>query len=187
MGSADEEHLIGLVISKFNDSKLHELNRKVTLIGAALLSIIILWILAFYVYERFLNRRVRHTRGAASIHHLTFTVAHGHDRTEPRNTGLDPLLIKALPMFILKKKGPHQKQREDDDNNDDCAVCLSAFDDDEMVRTKVEPRLEPQPPEGPNDLFLHGAPCAIVLVEPIEGTSDVTTIVGPPKIIGTSS
>ncbi|XP_019425103.1 PREDICTED: RING-H2 finger protein ATL5-like [Lupinus angustifolius] len=102
-------------------------------IGIVLLSIVKLWILALNVYERFVLRR-QAGRGA-SIHHLTLTVTHPHDRTAPRNTGLDPLLIKALPMFIFKKKGPHQQQRQDhDDNNNDCALCLSDFDNDEMVR-----------------------------------------------------
>ncbi|XP_019425307.1 PREDICTED: E3 ubiquitin-protein ligase ATL41-like [Lupinus angustifolius] len=184
------------------------------LIGTVLLSIVILWFLALHIYERFVLRH--QARRGASINHLTLTLTHAHDRTEPRNTGLDPLLIKALPMFIFKKKGFHQQQREDHaDNIDDCAVCLSAFDEEEMVRllpnckhifhvgcidkwlashttcpicrTMAEPRLEPQPREGPNDLVLHGAPRALVLVKPIEGTSDVTTTAVPPKIIGSNS
>ncbi|KAF1859048.1 hypothetical protein Lal_00000872 [Lupinus albus] len=155
MTNSDEDNMIGLMITNSKSNNLSELNRKIMLIGTVSLSVVILSVFAIHLYQKFVLRH--QPRREASIHHCRLTVAHSHDRTEPRNTGLDPLLIKSLPMFILKKKGPHQQQREDhDDNGDECVVCLNAFDDEEMVRTKAEPRLEPQPREGPNGVAFHG-------------------------------
>ncbi|CAL0332890.1 unnamed protein product [Lupinus luteus] len=88
---------MGLIITDFNSNKLRQLNTKVMLM--------------VYVYERFAQRR--QARSGASIHHVTLTVAHAHNRTEPRSTGLDPLLIKALPTVHLEEKrtSPTTKRR----------------------------------------------------------------------------
>ncbi|KAF1882942.1 hypothetical protein Lal_00003124 [Lupinus albus] len=177
------------------------------------LSMVFVLVFALYLYARVFLRRQARRRTA--IHHLSLNMAHAHGQAiEPHNKGLDPLLIQALPMFIFKRKGPHQQQREDH-NGDECAVCLSALEDEEMVRllpnckhnfhvgcidtwlashstcpicrTEAEPWLVPQPREGPNGLILPGTLSAKLLVEPIEGTSNGTTNGGSPKINGSSS
>ncbi|CAL0322582.1 unnamed protein product [Lupinus luteus] len=193
--------------SNVNGKGHNDFNKKILLASVVFLSIVLVLVFALHLYARFVLRR--QARRRAAIHHLTLTVAHANAQTnEPHNTGLDPLVIKALPMFIFKRK------REDHDY-DECAVCLSVLENEETVRllpnckhtfhidcidtwlashstcpicrTKAEPRLEPQPREGPNGSVLHGAPTAPFLVEPIEGTSDGITICGSPKVSGSNS
>ncbi|CAL0323601.1 unnamed protein product [Lupinus luteus] len=188
-------------------------NKNILLI-IAIVTLFVVFILVFAVYfyvRVFLRRQARRR---IAIHHLRLNTAHAHAQAiEPHNKGLDPLLIKALPIFIFKRKEPHQQQLEDQ-SGDECAVCLSVLEDEEMVRllpnckhnfhvgcidkwltshstcpicrTEAEPWLEPQPREGPNGLVLHGAPMA-PLFEPIEGTLDDTNIGGSPKINGSTS
>ncbi|OIW21009.1 hypothetical protein TanjilG_27354 [Lupinus angustifolius] len=214
MSYFDEYHDHESIPSFNNDMGHSHFNKNILLIIAiATLSIVFIFVFALYLYTRGFLRRQARSRDA--IHHLRLNMAHAHTQAiEPCNKGLDPLLIEALPMFIFKRKGPHQQQREDHDD-DECAVCLSALEDEEMVRllpnckhnfhvgcidtwlashstcpicrTEAEPWLVPQPREGPNGLILHGAPVAPLLVEPIEGASDGTTIGGSPKINGSNS
>ncbi|CAL0322581.1 unnamed protein product [Lupinus luteus] len=189
--------------SNVNGKGHNDFNKKILFASVVSLSIVLVLVFALHLYARFVLRR--QARRRAAIHHLMLTVAHANAQTnEPHNTGLDPLVIKALPMFNFKRK------REDHDY-DECAVCLSALESEEIVRfkhtfhidcidtwlashstcpicrTKAEPRLESQPREGPNGLALHGAPTAPHLVELIEGTSDGTSICGSPKVNGSNS
>ncbi|KAK7290869.1 hypothetical protein RIF29_05610 [Crotalaria pallida] len=222
-------------IPNLNGTDHNDFNRRILLIAIVSLSIVLVLVFALHLYARFVLRR--QARRRAAIHQLSLTVAHAHaQNNEPRNTGLDPLLINALPMFIFKQKEQPGQITEnqgfksgsataahvvvDDGSMVECAVCLSALEDEEMVRllpnckhtfhvgcidtwlashstcpicrTKVEPRLVPQPREGPNGLVHDVAPTAPLLIEPIEGTSDgtnssATNFCGSPKINGSNS
>lgn len=214
----DDDHGHGSYFPSFHATDHNNFNRRILVIAIVSLSIVLVLVFALHLYARFVLKRQAQRR--AAIHQLSLTVAHAHaqNNIESHNTGLDPSLIKSLPMFIFKRKGPHQQHDHGDDDDDECAVCLSGLEDGEMVRllpnckhsfhlgcidtwlashstcpicrTRAEPaRLEPQPREGPNGLVLeYGAPTAPpLLVEPIEGTSDGTTINGSPKINGSNS
>ncbi|KAK7290870.1 hypothetical protein RIF29_05611 [Crotalaria pallida] len=201
-----------------NHDPIPDFNRMLMLMALVSLSIVLVLVFALHLYARFVLRRQARLRTA--IHQFSITVAHAHaQNNEPHDNGVDPLLIKALPMFIFKRKEqPHQITENQgfksgsataadvvvyDGSMVECAVCLSALEDEEMVRllpnckhtfhvgcidtwlashstcpicrTKVEPRLVQQPREGTNGLVLDVAPKAPLLIEPIEGTSDGST------------
>ncbi|KEH39225.1 anaphase-promoting complex subunit 11 RING-H2 finger protein [Medicago truncatula] len=123
------------------------------------------------IYSRFIFNREALRRAANGEVRLTATQAHTQ-LTEPPNTCLDPKLITTLPTFLFKQK--QQEESNNVSNNIvECAVCLSLLQDEEMMRllpnckhsfhvgcidkwlashstcpicrTKVEPRLEPEP------------------------------------------
>ncbi|XP_061364280.1 RING-H2 finger protein ATL40-like [Gastrolobium bilobum] len=206
MGYFDDDHN--------NDSfgsDQRDFNRRILIMAIVSLSVVLVLVFALHLYARCIFRRQARSR---AIYQLSLTVAHAHNQSiEPPNTGLDPALITSLPMFIFKRKKPQQEEEPHHHHNDasviECAVCLSALEDEEMVRllpnckhtfhvgcidtwlashstcpicrTKAEPRLEPQPREGPTNLPL--------MFEPIEGTSDGTNniVSGSPKINGSNS
>ncbi|KAJ0112537.1 hypothetical protein Patl1_02392 [Pistacia atlantica] len=136
------------------------------------LSFVVVLVIVLHIYARCVLRR------QAS---LDVTAAHGQSG-EPPKTGLDPLVISSLPMFVFKQK----------DGGDvetmviECAVCLSNLENEEMARllpnckhtfhagcidkwfgsnstcpicrTEAEPRLQPESREGPSSAVAATAP-----------------------------
>ncbi|XP_004487181.1 RING-H2 finger protein ATL40-like [Cicer arietinum] len=175
----------------------NDFNKKILLTAIVSLSLVLILVFALHLYAKFIFRR--QARRRAAIHHLSVTVAQAHAQlAEQQNTGLDPSLINSLPTFIFKRK---QHNHVSNSNVVECSVCLSVFEDDEILRllpkckhsfhvgcidtwlaskstcpvcrTKVEPRLEPHPREGPT----------LFEFEPLsEGTSD-GGVSGSPKNI----
>ncbi|KAG2244003.1 hypothetical protein Bca52824_094138 [Brassica carinata] len=127
-----------------------------------LLSIIILIVFAYHLYQRFILRR----RPTFQGHSFAVVV------TQPPKRGLDKVVIASLPTFVVGVNG-------DDVSATECAVCLTLLEEKDMARmlpnckhvfhvtcvdtwltthstcpicrTEVEPsqRLEPEPREGP--------------------------------------
>ncbi|KAI4333871.1 hypothetical protein L6164_018626 [Bauhinia variegata] len=177
-----------------------DFNRKILLTAIISLSFVLVLVIALHLYARCVLRR--QARRRAAIHQLSLTVARARDHAhsvDPPNTGLDPIFIAALPIFLFKRK-EHNQQNGHDSSIMECAVCLSALEDQEMVRllpncnhtfhvgcidtwlashstcpicrTKAEPRLEPHPRESPA-APAPDAPTAPPLdQQPLEGTSD---------------
>jgi len=136
------------------------------------------------IYSRFIFNRGALRRAANREMRLTAAQAHTQ-LTEPPNTGLDPKFITTLPTFLFKQKQQVENNNVSI-NIVECAVCLSLLQDEEMMRllpnckhcfhvgcidkwlashstcpicrTKIEPRLEPEPREG-STLFVPPYEC----------------------------
>jgi len=161
-------------------------NKKILLTAVVSLALVLILVLALHLYARYVLKR--QARRRAAIQQLSLTVARAHTQfAEPANTGLDPTIITALPTFLFKSK--QEENKNVSKNIVECAVCLSVVEDEEMMRllpnckhsfhvgcidkwlashstcpncrTKVEPRPELEPREGP-----------ILFKPPYEGTSE---------------
>lgn len=193
--------------------KSYDLNSKIMLTAIISLSVVVLLVVLLHIYARYVLRR--QARRRAAIRDLGLTVVHVHPREEPPKSGLDPLVIASLPMFVFR-----QAEAQDEAVSvtaEECAVCLSALEDGEMARelpnckhtfhvecidrwlsshstcpicrTEAEPRVQqelpPQPPIG-------AAPTAPPLERTTsmssctEGTSD-GAVRPSAKVIGSSS
>ena len=140
------------------------------------LSVVVLLVITIHVYARcVLRRQVHHRRQAflGRIRSIGLTSS-----GEPPKTGLDPMVINSLPIFLFKQSNEiGHIYHEDDDKLTECAVCLSMLEDEEMARLlpnckhifhaecvdkwlashstcplcrmEAEPRLQPEPREGP--------------------------------------
>jgi E3 ubiquitin-protein ligase ATL41 len=163
-------------MSNFYGYRDHENGFNKIMLLSTIVSLALFLILMFAlhkIYSRFNHEALR--RAANGDVRLTATQAHTQ-LTEPPNTGLDPKLITTLPTFLFKQK--QQEENNNVSNNIvECAVCLSLLQDEEMMRLlpnckhsfhvgcidkwlashstcpicriKFEPRLEPEPREGP--------------------------------------
>ncbi|KAL0002069.1 hypothetical protein SO802_015850 [Lithocarpus litseifolius] len=159
-----------------------DLNSKIMLTAIVSLSVVIVLVIALHIYARCVLRRQARQRFA--LRQLGLTVAHVRSN-EPPKTGLDPLVIQSLPMFVFK-----QRDAEDGAASTimECAVCLSVLEKEEIARllpnckhifhaqcidkwlsshstcpicrTEAEPRVLPVPREGPAGLAAGGAPNA---------------------------
>ncbi|KAI4322750.1 hypothetical protein L6164_022416 [Bauhinia variegata] len=154
----------------------NDLNSKILLISIISLVVVLVLVLALHLYARCVL--TRQARRRAAIRRFNLTVAHARAHSiDPPNIGLDPTLIAALPVFVFKRKEGSQQNGHDSSLVVECAVCLSALEDEEMVRllpkcnhtfhvncidawlasrstcpvcrAKAEPRLEPHPREPP--------------------------------------
>ncbi|XP_021887185.1 E3 ubiquitin-protein ligase ATL41-like [Carica papaya] len=171
----------------------YDLNSKIMLAAIISLSIVILLVLALHIYARWALRR--QARRRAIIYRLALSPAPQVNSSEPPKTGLDQEIINSLPVIVFKKA----------DGEDECSVCLSELEDEEMARvlpncnhsfhvdcidkwlssnstcpicrTEAEPRLQPEPREGP----VCGAPSAPPLEQAtscMEGTSSGKMVSG---------
>ena len=155
-----------------------DLNSKIMLTAIVSLSGVIVLVVALHIYARCVLRRQARQRFA--LRQLGLTVAHVRSN-EPPKTGLDPLVIQSLPMFVFK-----QRDAEDGAASTiiECAVCLSVLEKEEIARllpnckhifhaecidkwlsshstcpicrTEAEPRVLPVPREGPAGLAAGG-------------------------------
>lgn len=160
----------------------YSLNSKIMLTAIISLSFVIVLVMILHIYARCVLRRQARRRPTFRGLDLT-TQAH----TEQPKTGLDPSVIASLPIFLFDDVVA---------TTTECAVCLSNLDKQEMARilpnckhtfhadcidkwlashstcpicrTEAEPRLQPEPREGPaNDV----TPSAPLLDRLQEGTS----------------
>ncbi|KAH7577014.1 hypothetical protein ACOSP7_002267 [Xanthoceras sorbifolium] len=174
MESDDDDHGPFTPYDRHNP---YDLNSKIMLTAIISLSFVVLLVMILHIYARCVLRR--QARRRAAFRSLDLTVTHAAHPGEPPKTGLDPLVIASLPMFIFK-----QSPAADDDQPDavatattECSVCLSNLENQEMARmlpnckhtfhaecidmwlsshstcpicrTEAEPRLLPEPREGP--------------------------------------
>lgn len=153
------------------DNNESDLNSKIMLTAIVSLSGVIVLVVALHIYARCVLRRQARQRFA--LRQLGLTVAHVRSN-EPPKTGLDPMVIQSLPMFVFK-----QRDAEDGAASTiiECAVCLSVLEKEEIARllpnckhifhaecidkwlsshstcpicrTEAEPRVLPVPREGP--------------------------------------
>ncbi|XP_031248435.1 RING-H2 finger protein ATL40-like [Pistacia vera] len=197
--------------SSFTSKNPYDLNSKIMLTAIISLSFVVVLVIVLHIYARCVLRRQARQRRAA-IRSLDLTAAHGQSG-EPPKTGLDPLVISSLPMFVFKQK----------DGVDvetmviECAVCLSNLENEEMARllpnckhtfhagcidkwfgshstcpicrTEAEPRLQPESREGPSSAVAATAPPLERVNSTLscqEGTSN-TGGESSAKILGSSS
>ncbi|WRX11298.1 zinc finger protein [Theobroma cacao] len=155
---------------------VYDLNSKIMLTAIISLSVVVLLVIMLHIYARcVLRRQVRRRRQAflGRIRSTGLTTS-----GEPPKTGLDPMVINSLPIFVFKQTSDDVGYyHDDDDMSTECAVCLSTLEDEEMARflpnckhtfhaecidkwlasqstcpicrMEVEPRLQPEPREGP--------------------------------------
>ncbi|KAJ8752096.1 hypothetical protein K2173_001771 [Erythroxylum novogranatense] len=184
----------------------YDINSKIMLTAIVSLSFVIVVVVALHLYARCVFRR--QARRRMLIRSLGRTDGHVSSSEQPR-TGLDPVVIASLPVFVHHNK----KGQEDNGTSIECAVCLSMLEDQEMARflpnckhtfhaecidrwlssrstcpicrTEAEPRIQPEPREG----LVGGAPAALSLEHLglcMEGTSD-GGIQPSPKVSGPNS
>ncbi|KAK3184034.1 hypothetical protein Dsin_031320 [Dipteronia sinensis] len=158
----------------------YDLNSKIMLTAIISLSFVVIVVMILHIYARCILRRQARRRATFHTLDLTADQPHAHylPGAEPK-TGLDPLVIASLPIFVF------QIHPADDGQNGtvttttetECAVCLSNLENQEMARmlpncnhtfhaecidkwlgshstcpicrTEAEPRLLPEPREGP--------------------------------------
>lgn len=178
----------------YRGSSQSNFNKKILLTAIVSLALVLILVLALHLYARYVLKR--QARRRAAIQQLSLTVAQAHTQfAEPANTGVDPTIITALPTFLFKQK-QQEENKNVSKNIVECAVCLSVVEDEEMMRllpnckhsfhvgcidkwlashstcpicrTKVEPRPELEPREGPTPFK-----------PPSEGTSEGAS--GSPK------
>ena len=191
----------------FYHKNVNDLNSKIMLTAIISLSAVIVLVIALHIYARYVLRR--QARQRAAVRQLGLTVAHVRS-SEPPKTGLDPLVIQSLPMFVFKQRDGENSTMSS--NTTECAVCLSMLEKEEMARllpnckhifhaecidkwlsshstcpicrTEAQPRVQPESREGPADPSV-GAPTA----PPLERVnSGLSCMEGPSeKVSGSSS
>ncbi|KAK4846579.1 hypothetical protein QYF36_019398 [Acer negundo] len=159
----------------------YDLNSKIMLTAIISLSFVVIAVMILHIYARCILRRQARRRATFRSLDLRAAEPHAHylPGAEPPKTGLDPLVIASLPIFVF------QIHPADDGQNGtvttatetECAVCISNLENQEMARmlpncnhtfhaecidkwlgshstcpicrTEAEPRLLPEPREGP--------------------------------------
>ncbi|XP_042503771.1 RING-H2 finger protein ATL39-like [Macadamia integrifolia] len=94
----------------------------------AITLVIVLYLIAWCLIRRSTTRR--RFRINRLIHEATIMRTHPQ---EPPNSGLDPSVIDSLPVFAYKELINNQHDH-DKNGSRECAVCLSIFQDEEMIR-----------------------------------------------------
>ncbi|XVE86380.1 hypothetical protein DITRI_Ditri18aG0030300 [Diplodiscus trichospermus] len=156
----------------------YDLNSKIMLTAIISLSVVVLLVITLHVYARCVLRRQAHRRRQAFIGRIR-SIGLTTFGEPPRTTGLDPMVINSLPIFLFKQSKELGYIYHDDeyDKLTECAVCLSMLENEEMARLlpnckhifhaecidkwlashstcplcriEAEPRLQPEPREGP--------------------------------------
>ncbi|XVF14650.1 hypothetical protein REPUB_Repub09cG0079700 [Reevesia pubescens] len=149
-------------------------NSRIILTAIVSLSVVVLLVITLHIYARCVLRRQASRRRQAflsRIRSIGLTTS-----GEPPKTGLDPMVINSLPIFIFKQTNEFGVIYHDDEKLTECSVCLSMLEDEEMARLlpnckhifhaecidkwlishstcplcrmDAEPRLQPEPREG---------------------------------------
>lgn len=105
---------------------LYNINNKIMVIAIISLVAVVVLVIALHIYARCVLRR--QARRRATLRQIGLTMIHVPD---PPKTGLDPLVIASLPIFVYKT---NKETDHDDSTSNECAVCLSCLEDEEMAR-----------------------------------------------------
>ncbi|KAK3404793.1 hypothetical protein EUGRSUZ_K01087 [Eucalyptus grandis] len=111
--------------------KSYDLNSKIMLAAIVSLSLVVVLVVLLHIYARYVLRR--QARRRAAIRDLGLTLTPVHPREEPPKSGLDPLVIASLPVFVFRREGARDEVVSEG-AAEECAVCLSALEDGEMAR-----------------------------------------------------
>ncbi|KAL7000532.1 RING-type E3 ubiquitin transferase, partial [Sarracenia purpurea var. burkii] len=104
-------------------------NSKILLAAIISSLIVVVLIVILHLYTRCALRRKARHRITLQQQALS-TEEQVHIDREPPKTGLDPIVIASIPVFLFRHS-------DDDDDNVmtiECAVCLSILEDDEMAK-----------------------------------------------------
>ncbi|KAI3440783.1 RING-type domain-containing protein [Psidium guajava] len=110
----------------------YDLNSKIMLTAIISLSVVVVLVILLHLYARYVLRR--QARRRAAIRELGLTVAHVHPREDLPKSGLDPLVIASLPVFVFRQAGARDEAAAAAATREECAVCLSTLEDGEMAR-----------------------------------------------------
>ncbi|XP_043687510.1 E3 ubiquitin-protein ligase ATL41-like [Telopea speciosissima] len=113
-----------------NTPDRNKFNTNILLTAITSLVVVIVMVLILHIYARFLLRR--QARRRTSIRLNVRTTGHGMqvNSSEQPNTGLEPSVIAALPVFVYKGT----EEQPDDTNKTECTICLSSIEDGELAR-----------------------------------------------------
>lgn len=124
----DDDHA-GDFRPPFSNRNPYDMNNKIMLSAIISLVVVVFLVILLHIYARCVLRR--QARRQAVLQRLTLRVAQFR-MDEPPKTGLDPLVIAALPTFKFKLEAKEDKV--DESTRPECTVCLSLLEDEEMAR-----------------------------------------------------
>lgn len=120
-----------------HDDRGFGVSRKIMLAAIGSLLGVVLLILLLHLYARYLLRRQERRRRLDALRSQRITQIAPIDESSiindqlPHKSGLDPLVIASLPMFIYKL---NSRQDVDDDEQTECSVCLGTITEESSVR-----------------------------------------------------
>uniref|UniRef100_A0A7N0T2P6 RING-type E3 ubiquitin transferase n=1 Tax=Kalanchoe fedtschenkoi TaxID=63787 RepID=A0A7N0T2P6_KALFE len=104
-------------------------------------SLVIFLVCMHHVYTKW---RLRHAPPAAPAHQLpTLTIVqHPPSSSEPPKSGLHPMVIASLPVFVISRPRLEKENKKDGREHEakgvqdttECPICLNEFEDEEMGR-----------------------------------------------------
>ncbi|CAA0821181.1 RING-H2 finger protein ATL3 [Striga hermonthica] len=112
---------------RFGDKGIIELTGKIMVVAIVLLLFIVLFVFCLHLYAKYFWYRRRENPISAPDplrSRLHFAAGH-HDLAVPRR-GLDPSVLKTLPVIVFDPNGP--------ENGLECAICLSEISLGEETR-----------------------------------------------------
>lgn len=104
-----------------------DVNSRILLIAIITLSVVVVVVTMLHVYARYILRRQARRRVALQGIGI---IARIHSE-EPPKRGLEPMVIDSLPILMYKNI---EHGSEHSGVNPECAVCLSVFEDGQMIR-----------------------------------------------------
>ncbi|KAF5756425.1 putative chromatin regulator PHD family [Helianthus annuus] len=100
-------------------------NSRILFIAIIVLSTVVVLVTMLHIYTRYILRRQARRRVALQGIGL---IARIHSDEPPRR-GLEPDVISSIPILMYKNIGHGQESQDNE-----CAVCLSSFEDGQMIR-----------------------------------------------------
>ncbi|KAI3732118.1 hypothetical protein L1987_63316 [Smallanthus sonchifolius] len=104
-----------------------EVNSRILFLAIIVLSTVVVVVTLLHIYARYMLRRQARRRGVAVG---LGVIARIHSDEAPRN-GLEPDVIASLPTLMYKN---NDHELDHSGVNSECAVCLSSFEDSQMIR-----------------------------------------------------
>ncbi|KAI3818824.1 hypothetical protein L1987_12645 [Smallanthus sonchifolius] len=105
-----------------------EINSRILFMAIIVLSTVVVVVTLLHIYARYMLRRQARRRGVA-IQGLG-VIARIHSDKAP-SRGLEPDVIASLPILMYKN---NDHGLDHSGVNSECAVCLSSFEDGQMIR-----------------------------------------------------